>query len=179
MNTIWADRRGVYDAIVGPADLTTWFTANGLGVDAPEVTERDWVRTRELRDALRRLAALRTGDVRSAAASAITDPSAAVDVVNELAKGLGAPQLALAGDVVRRATSSGGRSVDAALADVAVQAVELLTDNDAPPLRACLAPGCVLYFVKHHPRREWCSVACGNRARAARHYHRHNAASGT
>jgi predicted RNA-binding Zn ribbon-like protein len=30
----------------------------------------------------------------------------------------------------------------------------------------------VLYFVKTHPRREWCSVACGNRVRAARHYQR-------
>ena len=35
------------------------------------------------------------------------------------------------------------------------------------------APGCVLYFIKDHPRREWCSTACGNRARAARHYARH------
>jgi predicted RNA-binding Zn ribbon-like protein len=30
-----------------------------------------------------------------------------------------------------------------------------------------------LYFVKRHPRREWCSAGCGNRARVARHYHRH------
>jgi hypothetical protein len=44
---------------------------------------------------------------------------------------------------------------------------------DSPRLRACQAPGCVLYFVKDHPRREWCSTACGNRARAARHYRRH------
>ena len=34
--------------------------------------------------------------------------------------------------------------------------------------RAVLA--CVQYFVKDHPRREWCSAACGNRARVARHY---------
>ena len=44
---------------------------------------------------------------------------------------------------------------------------------DSPQLRACHAPGCVLYFLKDHPRREWCSTACGNRARAARHYRRH------
>jgi predicted RNA-binding Zn ribbon-like protein len=37
---------------------------------------------------------------------------------------------------------------------------------------ACHAPGCVLYFLKTHPRREWCSVTCGNRVRAARHYER-------
>ena len=39
-------------------------------------------------------------------------------------------------------------------------------------LRTCGAPGCVLMFLKHHPRREWCSNACGNRARQARHYDR-------
>ena len=42
----------------------------------------------------------------------------------------------------------------------------------AGDLRACGAPGCILLFVKDHPRREWCSNACGNRARQARHYER-------
>ncbi|MCB0944909.1 MAG: CGNR zinc finger domain-containing protein, partial [Mycobacterium sp.] len=51
-------------------------------------------------------------------------------------------------------------------------AVELLTGPAAVRLRACNAPGCVLYFVKTHPRREWCSEGCGNRVRAARHYQR-------
>jgi predicted RNA-binding Zn ribbon-like protein len=50
--------------------------------------------------------------------------------------------------------------------------VALLGGEDAARLRACYAPGCVLYFIKTHPRREWCSVACGNRVRAARHYQR-------
>ena len=53
-----------------------------------------------------------------------------------------------------------------------LSAVGLLGGADAARLRACYAPGCVLYFVKTHPRREWCSVACGNRVRAARHYQR-------
>jgi predicted RNA-binding Zn ribbon-like protein len=60
--------------------------------------------------------------------------------------------------------------VTAALAQVAEQAIELFGGPDASRLRACYAPGCVLYFIAAHPRREWCSVACGNRARAARHY---------
>ncbi|WP_225993278.1 CGNR zinc finger domain-containing protein [Actinomadura rudentiformis] len=46
-------------------------------------------------------------------------------------------------------------------------------NDDRLQLRACLAPGCVLYFLKNHPRREWCTAACGNRARGARHYRRH------
>jgi predicted RNA-binding Zn ribbon-like protein len=54
----------------------------------------------------------------------------------------------------------------------AVSGIELLSGSAAASLRACRAPGCVLYFVKTHPRREWCSVASGNRTRAARHYER-------
>ncbi|MFI7230667.1 CGNR zinc finger domain-containing protein [Nonomuraea angiospora] len=42
-------------------------------------------------------------------------------------------------------------------------------------MRACNAPRCVRYFVKSHGRQEWCKPSCGNRARAARHYQRHNA----
>jgi predicted RNA-binding Zn ribbon-like protein len=32
------------------------------------------------------------------------------------------------------------------------------------------APGCALFFLKDHPRRERCNPACGNRVRAARAY---------
>src|SRR2546429_545268 len=56
-------------------------------------------------------------------------------------------------------------------------AVRRATQADLKAFRATLALGCVLYFVKDHPRREWCSAACGNRARAARHYSRHRAAT--
>lgn len=61
---------------------------------------------------------------------------------------------------------------DVALSALAVDAIDLLTGPDRANLRACGAPGCVLMFVKHHPRREWCSGPCGNRARQARHYRR-------
>ena len=40
----------------------------------------------------------------------------------------------------------------------------LITGPAAEQLRACEAPGCVLMFAKDHPRRTWCSAACGNRA---------------
>jgi predicted RNA-binding Zn ribbon-like protein len=63
----------------------------------------------------------------------------------------------------------------AAVAAIAEEAVALLAGPDRLLLRACRAPGCVLYFVRNHPRREWCSDGCGNRARVARHYQRHHA----
>jgi predicted RNA-binding Zn ribbon-like protein len=58
------------------------------------------------------------------------------------------------------------------LAACAASAIELLTGPDRDALRACGAPGCALLFLKDHPRRAWCSTACGNRARQARHYAR-------
>lgn len=61
---------------------------------------------------------------------------------------------------------------DVVLSALAADAIDLLTGPRALGLRACGAPGCVLIFLKDHPRREWCSSACGNRARQARHYRR-------
>lgn len=66
----------------------------------------------------------------------------------------------------------GARRRDVVLAAFAADAVELLTGPGREALRACGASGCVLLFLKDHPRREWCSAACGNRARQARHYAR-------
>ena len=64
------------------------------------------------------------------------------------------------------------RRIEDVLQTLAREGVETLTSPDSPPLRACLASSCVLDFVQKHPRRAWCSAACGNRARAARHYAR-------
>ncbi|WP_460370149.1 CGNR zinc finger domain-containing protein, partial [Actinocorallia lasiicapitis] len=62
------------------------------------------------------------------------------------------------------------RDVRAVLADAAI---DFFTGPDLAELRVCPAPRCVLYFLKRHPKQEWCSVACGNRARAARYYAQH------
>jgi predicted RNA-binding Zn ribbon-like protein len=64
------------------------------------------------------------------------------------------------------------RRADIVISAFAADAIELVTGPARTELRSCGAPGCVLMFLKHHPRREWCSGACGNRARQARHYRR-------
>ncbi|HEY4003778.1 MAG TPA: CGNR zinc finger domain-containing protein [Pseudonocardia sp.] len=56
----------------------------------------------------------------------------------------------------------------------AVNYVALLRE-DASRIRHCAHPDCVLYFYDTSPKRSrrWCSMAaCGNRAKAARHYAR-------
>ncbi|MBT2235531.1 ABATE domain-containing protein [Nonomuraea sp. NEAU-A123] len=61
------------------------------------------------------------------------------------------------------------------IAALARAAIDFLSGPRREQLRACNAPRCVRYFVKSHGRQEWCKPSCGNRARAARHYQRHNA----
>jgi predicted RNA-binding Zn ribbon-like protein len=176
MNTIWADRVGVHDALETTDNLQAWLRAtqpNDSDLGA-RCSREDLKRFRSLRDALRRLAALQVDDTRLAAESATTDVGQAVDVVNmAAAQALSWPQLAYRDGGLHARSNGAGTPTRRALASIAHQAIELLTGEDREKVRACYAPGCILYFVKDHPRREWCSAACGNRARAARHYERH------
>ena len=174
MNTIWADRAGVHDDLRTTSDLADWLVEISATDRPVRVTRDDVARARRLRDALRRVAALCTDDTRAAAASAVEDIDVAIAEINSLvAAGPPTPRLALRHGQLIGDTATVGPPVNRALIAIAAEAIELFTGADSPQLRACQAPGCVLYFLKDHPRREWCSTACGNRARAARHYRRH------
>jgi predicted RNA-binding Zn ribbon-like protein len=147
LNTVWADRAGVHDELGTASDSL-----------------------RGLRDALRVLAADRTSDPRPVAAGhddRVADAVATLNAAAALAPGW--PTL-VDGSLVW-ASDAGGEAREVGL--LAGEAVRFLASG--PELRACLAPGCVLYFVKDHPRRAWCSTGCGNRERAARHYARQRA----
>lgn len=126
---------------------------------------QDLAQLRELRGALRRLAADATDDPRCPA-EVISRPDA-LATLNSLA-GLARSELAWPSDGPPIRTLHGP-----AAGVIATLGVELLAGEGRGRLRACLAPNCVLYFVKEHTRREWCSPNCGNRARVARHYQRH------
>jgi predicted RNA-binding Zn ribbon-like protein len=169
MDTVWADTDGVHDDLLEPADVDAWLDAAGLDRRGVPATPAELVHARALRDAARRLAAHVTGDDRPAAVSAMSDIDEAVRTVDVAAAERPAPELRLVDGVLVLAAADPQSPVAAALAEVADDARHLLTER-ATQLRACHAPGCVLYFVRTHPRREWCSVACGNRVRAARHY---------
>ena len=78
---------------------------------------------------------------------------------------------------MRSADRHGADRTDIVLAAFAADAIDLLTGPLRDEIRACGAPGCVLLYVRDHPRRQWCSNACGNRARQARHYRRTHAAA--
>jgi predicted RNA-binding Zn ribbon-like protein len=169
MNTVWADRAGVHDDLTSVEALGAWLADAEMPVT--DARDTDLAQALSLRDGLRRLAAVATADGRTRAATGLTAEQALTTVNAALA--LAPPaQLHLTTDAVSYAPPPGAPDIRQALAVVATEGADLLTAADAP-LRACLAPGCVLYFVKDHPRRAWCSTTCGNRARAARHYARH------
>ena len=60
---------------------------------------------------------------------------------------------------------------------VAHSAIQLAGDPQGSGLRVCSAPACGMFYLRTHPRQQWCSPACGNRARVARHAARDRAAS--
>ncbi|WP_154697553.1 CGNR zinc finger domain-containing protein [Lentzea guizhouensis] len=166
MNTIWASRSQVHDDLTTVAGLNEF-----LGFPAGEDDLRAF---RTLRQALRDLAAVLTQDTRAVAQN--RDLARAVQDLNLAARRATEwPQIVEEDGKLVRHNEGEGSPADRALASIAAEAVELLTGEQHVQLRACYAPGCVLYFVKDHPRREWCSPGCGNRVRAARHYRRNRA----
>jgi predicted RNA-binding Zn ribbon-like protein len=182
VSTVCATRLGAVDTLSDVAGMTEWGRAHAaeLGLDqlfvASEELRREVV---ELRQAVRSLfaRAVAPGLVSSADVDRLPGFAPSVDLVNAttlavpLASRLEWPE---GGDPTATNIPAGEAAESPRLrAALAASAVELLAGPHREQLRACPAPRCVLYFVKEHPRQEWCSVTCGNRARAARHYRQH------
>ncbi|GGY33789.1 CGNR zinc finger domain-containing protein [Streptomyces djakartensis] len=180
---------GVTDDLTDPAGLTAWVRAHpellpasrdragkeGFTAGAAQLTA-----VRELRAAVRALfaRAVRPGEPSPADAARLIPVSEAVRRLNEAAART--PTVPVldwpedAGPALRRQPAHGSADLTAALAHAAIA---FLTGPDRDRLRACHAPRCVRYFLKEHPRQEWCEPSCGNRARVARHHRRHRAAA--
>ncbi|MGW0431027.1 CGNR zinc finger domain-containing protein [Micromonospora sp. NPDC003197] len=170
-NTTYAVRSQLRDGLETVEQLGGWLrdVSDRLGTSLGEADlaaagPADLAVARDLRQAIRLIAqATVTGD---------QPPSAAIDAVNQVIRA-GSPRRELRWTSGPSAvTTSDHPPLVTALAEIAAATVDLLTGPDRAALRACQGPGCVLYFVKQHPRREWCSGGCGNRARAARYYER-------
>jgi predicted RNA-binding Zn ribbon-like protein len=175
MNTVWADRHGVHDDLTSVERLRQWFGRTGLAGES-QLGPEDLAAFRRLRDALRRIAAHVTDDDRPAATAGAADLADALADLNADTTAC-APALVLDGGEPALRWCPAPRAADRSRCELALDAARLLTGEPAGLLRACHGPGCVLYFVKDHPRRGWCSAGCGNRARVARHYDRHRGAN--
>lgn len=176
-NTVFAAGGQAADGLTAPEHLGAWLR---LHDERLRRAERAWSsakrtpspehleRFRGLRAAIRDLfAALLAGERGSVGAvRSLNELSAAAATFATLRWPRSAdPEVAVESTAVD--------AIEVALGIVARDAIALIGGPDRERLRSCPAPGCVLYFVRDHPRRAWCSDACGNRARVARHYRRH------
>ena len=168
-NTIYASGGQARDGIETPDGLRSWLA--GIAEWLPEQA-RAARATRHseflaLRAAIREaLLAVREG--KRVPADALESINRAAELAPTSSHAVQRP----AGRVEAKTRFHSADPTDVALAALAADAIELLTGSQRENLRACEAPGCVLVFLKDHPRRTWCSEACGNRARQARHYER-------
>jgi predicted RNA-binding Zn ribbon-like protein len=162
-NTLYAVRGNGYDGLADNAGADAWLAAMSHRLPAEaRGASVPGARLRDLRDAVR--AALHAAaDGTPLPGGALRALNAAVSAAPRALEG----RLGDGGAVVLAERHPGAGADQIVLAELARSALELVGELDPAELRACGAPGCVLMFVKDH-RREWCSVACGNRARQSR-----------
>lgn len=163
VNTLRDRHRGGRELLTGPGALTDWLRLAGF---------RGRATTRHLRIALELREAV--DSVTRAVSGGRRPATVDVRVLNAAAAGAAPPALRIGAD--GRPTCVTGPSADpvvAALAALAVDAIDLVTGS--AEVRICAADNCGLRFADVSPKRnrQWCSMArCGNRAKAKAHYAR-------
>jgi predicted RNA-binding Zn ribbon-like protein len=170
VNTRFSDgASGRVDLLEDRAGFDAWCAALGSRLPLPAGRAGD-VDLRALRDVRAHIehaiASARLGEEPSPAAlTALTTAQAAAPGVRVLGWGAGA--------VTATPTRSGDVTLDL-VAELVDATADLLTDPAIRSVRRCEGSGCRLLFLPAHPRRRWCSpTTCGNRARVARYYRRH------
>jgi predicted RNA-binding Zn ribbon-like protein len=180
-NTWYAVRGKEMEGVGTPAELARWLREHDLPAEAEAAADEDtdanantYADIAITDDAVRDFLTLR--DAIRSLLHATTEreplPKADTETVNRASSQ--APRWpVLAGTAASGYSVAEMATVDplpSARGQIARDAIALLGGPLRADVRACHAPGCVQYFIKDHPRREWCSAACGNRARVARHY---------
>ena len=167
MNTQYGHGRYAHVELTNPEQLRAWLVAHQLLADGTPVTEGDFRRVFQLREALRSL--LRANNETEILASQ-------VDVLNRLSSNApltvhfhhdGLPTLEpdIAG-------------VDGTLARLVGIVFTAMTDDTWPRLKACRNDRCQKAFYDTSKNRSgaWCSMAgCGSRLKARAYRHRHTA----
>jgi predicted RNA-binding Zn ribbon-like protein len=171
MNTYYAVRGKPAEGLGSADDATAWVEqlaerlarAGAPAAGAARMADVDLDTLLTLRSAVRGIAG-------ALVSAGVPDPHD-VDAVNHAAaRSPRWSSLAWAQDGVASAAQTAAPPVDQVLGTLAADAIDLFTGTNAARLRLCERPGCVLFFLKDHPRREWCTPACGARVRAARAY---------
>ncbi|HTZ76721.1 MAG TPA: ABATE domain-containing protein [Stellaceae bacterium] len=148
------------------AGLARWCVEAGLVAKTPSVRPPQLEQARRLREAIyRTIAAVRAGR---------RPRSPDIEEMNLWAARSGpVPRLDAGG---RGVTWSAGDPLEAVLATVARDAIDLLSGPDLERVRECAEASCSVLFVdaSRPGRRRWCSMSrCGNKAKKASFRARH------
>lgn len=171
VNTVSEPARGKrHDELTSPEAVRAWLLARDLIV--PEAVLHEYCRSRivALREDLR--------DLFTAHTTGIAPSSEAIQSLNRaLTSAPGALLLRFEPTTgfARSADHPVTQVVEHVMALIAEDAAALLAGDDASMLASCEADGCRRFFLRTHARRQWCSVRCGDRVRAARAYARKRA----
>ncbi len=155
------------DLLETPGQLARWLEAErdllGPAADETALRLQDF---RALRGAIRELfLEVVGGEPLSAfAVETLNEASAAAPAFPRLELGEEGPSAVVGGGAASPTASI--------LATIARSAIELLGDEERNRLRICPAARCGRFFLATRPGQVWCSGACGNRVRVARHYAR-------
>lgn len=158
---------GLVDLLTTPEQLSRFIAIERGRIPGVEAADGRLPQVREIRDTVRQLLA--------SAAEGKPLPPLCVAQINQWSANSPTYPLLEDGIVLNRHASRDPFHVFAGA--VAHSAIQLAGDPHGSGLRICSAPGCGMFYLRTHPRQQWCSPACGNRARVARHAARDRAAS--
>ena len=163
----WRGQASPTETLNGPDDLTAWVAGN-ITKEARPLSRREYERAIEVRETVYRVFDATTRGKAPAAADlqALNEHLAAAPARAALRR----ERNGFAWDVDLRAWTALG-----VLAPVLWSTGDLLTDGKLDKVKRCANPDCGWLFLddSRAGKRRWCSMsACGNRAKARRHYHR-------
>jgi predicted RNA-binding Zn ribbon-like protein len=158
-NTVIATPTGTRDLLETDEQLAAWIDAERGRIPGVDAAAGRLAAVRELRRSVHELlhARARGGKPPEDARRWINAASAAVPSRTALTRD---------GRAVEEPDARDPYALFEAL--IARSAIEL-ADRDETRLSECGAPSCGMLYLREHPRQVWCSKACGNRARVARH----------
>jgi predicted RNA-binding Zn ribbon-like protein len=166
-NTLQSTPSGPVDRIGDSEQATAWFLERRLLPEGAVLGDPCTARLHTLRAELRTLLGAMAGHTEpplSALAAvnvALTAAPTAEPLAWDAERGLH-----------RTPLHPADHATDHLVALLAADAAALLTGPDAEKLSSCGAPPCSRFLLRTHASRQWCSVRCGDRVRAARAYSR-------
>lgn len=169
-NTQFIQRGEEVDLLEEATDLVRWANQSGRSLASLPSVE-------ELNDAKKLRRALR--DLFQAVIDESSVTANSLKVVNHHLRELASHETLRvnASDQLELIADDSAVSVTSMLAVLAHEGANLLASPHAARVKRCNNPDCILLFLdtSRSKKRRWCSMdTCGNRAKAARHYHGQN-----